>query len=249
MPNQKKINSSNILKLKIAKESIDIVNFELDTGSIDLAEILSEIRCRIPDSQKSKYDTFFFGKSQEKNKDANCLLSNEVAIVSCIKQNNECLNAEKADPIHEPWLKKLYKQIVKRSHPDKYIDFPIEAIKQKFINVYMDATTALDESNYGLMLLCAYEVEIEISNPSAKKYISNSTNKYNADIAHVKKLMGYQWYHVQEDKKVLFIESYLKSMGYEIDKKDASEIIIARPPLARKRKVGSRPEKDSRFKK
>ena len=65
MPNQKKRNNLNVLKLKIAKEDADIANFELDAGSIDLAEILSEIRQRIPDSQKNKYDMFFFGRQKE----------------------------------------------------------------------------------------------------------------------------------------------------------------------------------------
>ena len=61
--------------------------------------------------------------------------------------------------------------------------------------------------------------------------------------------MGYQWYHVQDDQRLNFLEKYLLSLGYAIDKKETSEIIINRPPLARKRKTGTRPEKNPRFKK
>ena len=191
---------------------------------------------------------FFFGKSQEKIKDANTLPDSKAAIVVSSSSNNDIEN-KNSESTQDPWLKKLYKQIVKRSHPDKYIDFPIQEIKEKYTNVYMDAITALNENDHGLMILCAYEVEIPINSSDAKKYVNDSIKKYIDEIATIKNLMGYQWYHIQEEKRTYFIESYLKSMGYEVDKKDTEEIIDSRPPLARKRKPGTRPIKNARFKK
>ena len=48
MSKQKKKNNSDILILKIVKQEDEIANFELDTGAIDLAVILSSLRSRIP---------------------------------------------------------------------------------------------------------------------------------------------------------------------------------------------------------
>ena len=52
MPKQKKKNNADILILKIVKQEDEIANFELDTGAIDLAVILSSLRSRIPNNQK-----------------------------------------------------------------------------------------------------------------------------------------------------------------------------------------------------
>lgn len=246
MSKQKKKNNSDILILKIVKQEDEIANFELDTGAIDLAVILSSLRSRIPNNQKEKYDKFFFGASQE-NKSTELHNSGKQTLQLLdkpIKDKNPHLAKEVL-----PWLKKLYKAIVKRSHPDKYINFPIKAIKEKFINVYMDAVTALKDNDAGLMLLCAYEVELDIDSLNAKNYIIESIKKYEKSTSTIKGLMGYQWYHAQDDKRLIFLEKYLLSLGYKIDKKEAEDIIINRPPLARKRKAGSRPEKNPRFEK
>ena len=244
MSKQKKKNNSDILILKIAKQEVEIVNFELDAGSVDLAGILSELRTRIPNSQKAKYDKFFFGASQE-----NASVKSQNLDKQAIQLSNNQIENKIPRKETLPWIKKLYKEIVKRSHPDKYINFPIEAIKEKFINVYMDAVTALEDNDVGLMLLCAYEVELDINSLDTKDYVATSIKKYEKTIQSVKGLMGYQWYHVQDDQSLNFLEKYLLSLGYAIDKKETSEIIINRPPLARKRKTGTRPEKNPRFKK
>lgn len=248
MPNQKKRNNLNVLKLKIAKEDADIANFELDAGSIDLAEILSEIRQRIPDSQKNKYDMFFFGRQKEISEPR--IASNQFEVMKPKETHNTLKSEVKKTKSSSPeWLKKLYRQIVKRSHPDKYIDFPIKEIKEKFTRVYMDATKALNETNAGLMLLCAYEVEVSIEGLNAKNHIDSAIQRYASEIKSIKALMGYQWYHIHEDRRIGFIESYLASMGYLIDKKATEDIVASRPSLARKRKAGTRPEKFARFKK
>ena len=120
MSKQKKKNNSDILILKIVKQEDEIANFELDTGAIDLAVILSSLRSRIPNNQKEKYDKFFFGASQE-NKSTESYNSEKQTLQLLAKSVKDESTRVKKEVL--PWLKKLYREIVKRSHPDKYINF------------------------------------------------------------------------------------------------------------------------------
>ena len=142
------------------------------------------------------------------------------------------------------WVKDLYKKIVQRSHPDKYVGFGIEEIKEKFTRVYMNAVKAFEELDIGMILLCAYDVEIDISKvEESEKYISESIVAYEKRIQDISNLIGYQWYHLSEKNRLMFLKNYLFQLGYKFDSEKAKDVIEKNKKSRISRKTGTRPEK------
>ena len=231
--------NSDILRLKILLEDKEIAEEELDIGTRELTQVLQEYSNNITTSQKKKYDSFFFGLNSSENNKKDDINKNSTDIL--ILKNIKKQKISRVNVRHDKWIKKLYKQIVQRSHPDKYIDFPINEIKEKYTRIYINAVDALDSNDIGLLLLCAYEVEIQVDEPSAKKYIESSSDSYKLRLKSISQLIGYQWYHLPDMNRIYFLEKYLKSLGFTFDKNKADSVI--KNNKIKRRKTGTRPEK------
>ena len=228
---------TSILKLKVLSEETETAKDELDTGVLELNEILNEFSKNVNLDQKKDFDQFFFGdRSIPDSK------SNETGTCELSTKNLDCQKKTEPKPAKDrpQWIKKIYKQVVQRTHPDRYIDFPVKEIKEKFKNVYMNAVTAYESNDIGILLLCAYDAQVSIDHPDAEKYILDSMSDQTKTIKEIKNKIAYQWYHLPDVNRMYFLEVYLKKLGYVFEKEKA-ERVIKRKKI--KRKAGTRPEK------
>ena len=233
-----KKNKSDILRLKILLEDKEHCEKELNLGTVDLNEVLIEFTKRISTDQQKSFKKFFFDadnsspSSPENNSESTELQINE----------NENLSKQLSHEFeNEPWVKKVYRKIIQRTHPDRYTHFPVEEIKKKFTRIYRNAVDAYKSGDVGMLLVCAYETEVEVEEPQASRYITESMNSCKSKIEEIKNLIGYQWYHLVDVDRFIFLENYLKSLGYEFTKASAQEVLKKRK--SPKRKTGTRPEK------
>lgn len=230
---------SSVLKLKVLIEDLTYSEEELVIGVSELSDILKEFSERIEADQKEAFNSYFFGNDPSTDKPENVTPGTTDITVHRPKKDI-VISTTKKPPV-EGWVKKLYKQIVQRSHPDKYVDFPIKEIKEKFTNVYMLAVESYQHADIGMLLLCADEVEIDTSNiTESVQYINETINKKNARLAEIKNLIGYQWYHLPDNNRLTFLEAYINQLGYKFNKEKAESVVIKN---RHKRKVGTRPEK------
>ena len=214
-----------LLNLKFLIEKLDILEKQHIEGSNDLYFRLSHFRKRI--SNKKKYDKFFFGTVSLPNED---------------EQKKETLKDCENKSI--PWIKKVYRDIVTSTHPDKFVNFPVENLKQKYLKIYRDTINAWKEKENDKILLCAYETGIKIENPDALSILTIANTQKKQRYKEIQKFLGYQWFHVPEQKKKEVLEKYLKDLGYEFTTIEVEKVIN----IPRKRKVGTRPIKLRRFK-
>ena len=242
--NSLKKKNSKILRLKILLEDKEVAEEELDIGSRELTQILKEYSSDVTASQKKKFDNLFFGTTVEEVSEGEQSSSSNTDIVLADNNIDEMIetstNNEKLPEVL-PWVKKLYRLIIQRSHPDKYIDFPILAIKEKYTRICMNAMIAMKTNDIGLLLLCAYEVEIDVDEPDAEAYITSSANSYKQTITAVTNLIGFQWYHLPDINRTHFLETYLAGLGFKFDEKKASKAI--KNNKIKRRKSGTRPPK------
>jgi len=234
--------NSKILRLKILLEDKEVAEEELNIGSRELTQILKEYSAGVTASQKKKFDNLFFGASEkEAAKDMQNIPSNTDIVILDTSSTSmiETQGNNEKSPDVPHWVKKLYRLIIQRSHPDKFIDFPILAIKEKYTRICMNAMIAMKTNDIGLLLLCAYEVEIDVDEPDADAYIDSSSNSYKQEIESVSKLMGFQWYHLHDATRTSFLETYLAKLGFTFDEKKASEAI--KNNKIKRRKTGTHP--------
>ena len=234
--------NSKILRLKILLEDKEVAEEELDIGSRELTQILKEYSSDVTASQKKKFDNLFFGTASNEAPNHQQPNSSNTDIVISDNSSTEVIETSSNNskiPDVLPWVKKLYRSIIQRSHPDKYINFPIQAIKEKYTRICMNAMNAMKTNDIGLILLCAYEVEIDVDEPDADMYISISSNSYKHTIESMTNLIGFQWYHLPDDNRIQFLEKYLASLGFKFDKIKADNVIKTNKRA--RRKPGTRP--------
>lgn len=238
--------SIDILRLKIVIDDLSTAEEENRLGFLDFKSVLTEFQDRVDNQQKDHFDNQFkevIG-SQQAHK-VNCSSSKEIVLSEHVEEKVELRN-KTSDKIKPAWAKQLYKGVVQRTHPDRFIDFPIKEIKNKYTKIYMQAVDAYENNKLGVLLLCAYETEIEYSHiKEAGEYIKKESDETRSRIAFLNSQIGYQWYHLSESQRLVFLENYLKMLGYKFNEVKARDEI---QKSKKKRRVGQRPEKLFRVK-
>lgn len=219
------------LNLKFLTETLELSELQLQDGTNDLHFRLSHFRKRVKEKDKDKFDQFFFGFKQKdiKNdsKSTDVILQNKPEKISALPKKKDS------------WLKKIYRQIVSSTHPDKFVNFPVRNLKEKYVEIYRKTIVAWDQGDHDIILLSAYETDIQVEHPSALLILKEGNKQKNIRLQEIKKLLAYQWYHIPEKDRSKTLETYLKKLGYEFTAEKVKKVVN----LARKRKVGTRPKK------
>ena len=220
------------LNLKFKTENLELAEQQLKEGTDDLHFRLSHFRQRVADKDKEKYDQYFFGAKMENlQKDINNL---EKGLIPYEEQDLPVLHERKKK---DRWLKRVYRKIVASTHPDKFQNFPVESLKQKYLKIYLRTINAWNEEKDDQILLCAYESNIKVLNPKALPILKQGNKQKNNRLQEIQKLLAYQWYHIPEQDRSKTLEIYLQKLGYEFTTEEVEKVVN----LARKRKVGTRP--------
>jgi len=217
------------LNLKFLTETLEIAESHLKEGTDDLHFRLSHFRKRVVN--KDKFDQYFFGAKMTEVQKINEGTTNVI-----LHKTKELL--PEVYKKKDPWLKKIYRKIVASTHPDKFTNFPVEALKEKYLNIYRKTVLAWDSGKDDLILLSAYETDIWVDNPKALPILKLGNKQKNMRLQEIKKLLAYQWHHIPEKDKSKTLENYLKKLGYEFTPEEIKKVVN----LARKRKVGNRPK-------
>ena len=221
-----------IINLKLLTEQLDLAEQHLKEGTDDLHFRLSHFRKRVADKDIDKYDQYFFGaKMEEIQKKFDNI---EKGIVPFEEREELPVLHEKKDH----WLKTIYRKIVASTHPDKFQNFPVKALKEKYLNIYRKTVDAWAKGEDDRLLLSAYETDIQIDNPKALPILKQGKMLKNNRLQEIKKLLAYQWHHISEKDRSKTLENYLKKLGYEFTTEDVEKVVN----LARNRKVGTRPK-------
>ena len=221
------------INLKLLTEQLDLAEQHLKEGTDDLHFRLSHFRKRVAEKDVDKYDQYFFGaKMEEIQKQFGNL---EKGIIPFKEKEELPALHEKKDR----WLKSIYRKIVSSTHPDKFQNFPVESLKEKYLNIYRKTVNAWTKGEDDALLISAYETDIQVMNPKALTILKQGKNKKNKRLQEIQKLLAYQWYHIPEKNRSKMLENYLKKLGYEFTSEDIEKVVS----LARKRKVGTRPKK------
>lgn len=221
------------LNFKLITESLDLAELQLKEGSEDLQFRLSHFRKRVNNKDKEKYDIQFFGKNPQNNKDQKI---DEPAGLVLYSDN---IAQKKERKKAAAWLKKIYRKIVSSTHPDKFANFPVTSLKNKYLKIYRETVDAWNNRRDDHVLLCAYETDIAVTDPKAIPILESGNNRKRKRFEQIQSLIAYQWHHIPEERKAIALENYLKQLGYSFDKEDVQKIVN----LARKRKAGTRPKK------
>ena len=118
-------------------------------------------------------------------------------------------------------LKKLFRKIVFKSHPDRLGDEVSELERVRLISLYDQAVSAHDDKNWALMVVTAIKLDVELPKEAEEMVdkIEEEARELEEKIANETSGIAWQFYHAVEEEKEKIIERYLAMLALSKKKK------------------------------
>jgi hypothetical protein len=118
-------------------------------------------------------------------------------------------------------LKKLFRKIVFKSHPDRLGDEVSELEKVRIVSLYDQAVNAHDDKNWALMVVTAIKLDVELPEEAEEMVdkIEDEARELEEKIANETTGIAWQFYHAVEEEKEKIIERYLAMLALSKKKK------------------------------
>lgn len=230
-----------ILEYKFVFEEELQVKKEYEEGSADLNYRLSFFRNKLDDKQglngqRDLYDKLFMGNIPEVRESS--------TDISLPNKQELTQSAPKTTTNIKPWAKKVYRQIVMITHPDKTAEIQSNHLRDQLTNQYRITQNAYVNEIYSDLIMVAFDLNIPVSLTIISEEIIKSSIDKKKKIQNIKNMIGWQWYHVPEGQKDAELKKILSSYGFKFTEEDVQDV-IKRKRI--KRKPGTRPERSIRY--
>ncbi len=155
---------------------------------------------KILDLQKFEGEKYQTPDNQEESKEVHEHIIEEEDLIEDVKTEESEFDI---------FFKQMYREIVKKSHPDKISNLSIEEREMRN-RIYMDATIAYERKNLGDILYCAYMLNIpfEVKQEDIKM-LRESLSRCKTESQFLEKTYTWQWYHANDDIKNQLINNFV----------------------------------------
>jgi hypothetical protein len=227
-----------ILEYKFVFEEEKQIDREYQEGLADLNYRLSFFRNKLDNTltnhiqQSDRYDDMFMGGRKTD-------VLHEIEKIKNSKNIPDAISANKTNN-PKPWAKKIYKKIVVITHPDKTIGIQSASLKEQLTEQYRIAQNAYNKECYSDLIMVAFDLNVIIPEGVVSKELINPMNDKKKKVLDIKQKIGWQWYHVPEDKKDLELKKILMRYGFIFSDEQVEEAVNSKYI---KRKTGTRPKK------
>jgi len=118
-------------------------------------------------------------------------------------------------------LKKLFRKIVFKSHPDRLGDEVSELERVRIVSLYDQAVSAHDDKNWALMVVTAIKLDVELPEEAEEMVdkIEDEARELEEKIANETTGIAWQFYHATEEEKEQIVERYLAMLALSKKKK------------------------------
>ena len=232
-----------ILEYKFVFEEIIQIKKEYQEGTADLNYRLSFFRDRLNcknKEQKTIFDSIFMGKNVSNPQIKNTSLDTSNS------KNELSQSAKKSKNDTATWAKKMYKSIVKITHPDKTKGVSSDHLIERLTEQYIISQNAYTSGIYSDLIMVAFDLNIDIPENVIDKEVTPNTDRKKNKIKETKKMLGWVWYHVPDEQKDSELKKILVNYGFDFTSEQVKDVIKRKYV---KRKVGTRPERLSRQRK
>ena len=121
-------------------------------------------------------------------------------------------------------LKKLFRKIVFKCHPDRLSKDTSEDEKAKMQDLYEKAVLAHDRDNWGLMVVVAIKLDIKLPKEANDMIgrIGEETEGLKTQVSQLTSSFAWQWYHSEDMIQKSMINDYLNTLK-KIKEKNAAK--------------------------
>ena len=226
-----------ILEYKFVFEEELQIQKEYQEGSSDLNYRLSFFRNKLKEQEGQKaqqdlYDKMFMGGLSDDTRGD---------LATCKPdQPGLAQSATKISSNEKPWVKKTHRQIVMVTHPDRTIGVQSSQLREKLTEQYRIAQESYNSGHYSDLVMIAFDLNISVPDHVINEEITPSLEIKKNKINNIKKMIGWQWYHVPDKQKDAELKKILSCYGFKFTDLEVEKAIRKKYV---KRKMGTRPEK------
>jgi hypothetical protein len=107
-------------------------------------------------------------------------------------------------------IKKIYRDIVKNTHPDKINIHYSKKEKDNLVNIYREATNSYDNNDINSLILYAYQLSLKIDNSLIdKEKMKKDIDTFKKKIMMLENSIFWKWYNSDEIKKETILNDFL----------------------------------------
>jgi hypothetical protein len=134
---------------------------------------------------------------------------------------------EDPKPSHPAWAKKLFRNVVKETHPDHFPKSIRESRKKRLTSIYDKTVSAYHKNSYSEIIDAAIDLGIDIEHISDDQIliIKRKIIDLQGDISSIKNSLYWQWAHADEEMKNSILKKFIDLRGWtksEANRKKAS---------------------------
>ena len=189
-----------MLKLQYAEAELAEYNHVFDECKVNFINAHNERLNKFAKSTRSKIDDFLVEKDRQ--------------VLETIREQRE----KDLNETPKGCIKKLNKEIAKKTHPDKLLHLQEEEQQEK-AELFKEAHKALEEKDWFDMQRIAMKLGVPLPEVSAEQLnmIEARIKRTLEEINKIKDTACWQWCHLEsEEERVAFLEVYVQAMFGEI---------------------------------
>jgi hypothetical protein len=108
-------------------------------------------------------------------------------------------------------FKRIYREIVKMTHPDKIKNLSSEEKKIR-INYYVEATKYYDERNFAELLFIAFSLHITFDLDESNLYmLRDMLTEYKKQSEYIESTFTWKWYHSTDDNRQILLTKFIEN--------------------------------------
>lgn len=138
----------------------------------------------------------------------------DTKIQSLIDKNSTSIKKDekKVTKIKNPLLRRVYRDVVKLTHPDKMDESVSERERKKREKIYVQVTESYKSNNLTDVLQYAYNLDIDFKlDDDNLKIVKESVKNYQNQSSFLENTISYKWYYSDERNRNKIILNFIKN--------------------------------------
>jgi hypothetical protein len=203
-----------LMDLKYYKEELDLKKEMVNDLDMMFSEAVDDFL-----NENSEYKEKWNSYTDKKDDYIDELLKKEFKRKSSVKVDDiENIEVEIKKDDKNPLIKKIYRDIVKITHPDKTKSLTKPERKQRE-DLYKESTRHYKTNNIAELLYCANELGIyfELTDKKLLNNFKKSLKTLKEQSNFLEQTFTWKWYNSDNNRKQKIIESFIKNKTNYID--------------------------------
>jgi hypothetical protein len=117
---------------------------------------------------------------------------------------------------HPKWAKKLFREIVKETHPDHFPKGIRDSQKKNLKKIYEKTVENYHKRSYSSLLESAFRLGIEVGDISDDQItsVNDKIHTLQDEISTIKNSMHWQWAHADDELKMSILKKFVEIRGW-----------------------------------